>query len=157
MFAFKEPVLRGLGAVPRCRRSIVPADLREDWSAPLPGLGFRETVPTAWEAGVLGFLARADAQRLVTALTELSAPGSRLTCPQMSAAAVADTVRSVRGVERVRDAGTPAERGLGPDAPQWLRALGWHTEVRDFGELARAYGRPQPDGVDAGVIVATLA
>lgn len=156
MFAFKEPVLRELGAVAGCGRSIVRADLRADWSAALPGLGFRDTVPTAWEAGVLGFLGRADAQRLVTVLTGLSAPGSRLTCPQMSAAAVADTVRSVRGVERVRDAATPGERGLGPDAPQWLRALGWHTEVRDFGALARTYGRPQPDGLDAGLVVATL-
>jgi methyltransferase (TIGR00027 family) len=31
LFAFKERVLAGLGAIPRCERTVVAVDLREDW------------------------------------------------------------------------------------------------------------------------------
>ncbi|MGO8983078.1 MAG: class I SAM-dependent methyltransferase [Streptosporangiaceae bacterium] len=39
VLAFKEAVLRGQGAAPRCERITVPADLREDWAAAVTGAG----------------------------------------------------------------------------------------------------------------------
>ena len=37
VLAFKDTVLSARGAVPRCERTTVPADLREDWTAALTG------------------------------------------------------------------------------------------------------------------------
>lgn len=51
VLAFKEPVLAARGAVPRCERIVVPADLREDWPGTLTAAGFDPTRPAAWLTG----------------------------------------------------------------------------------------------------------
>ncbi|MDE1669679.1 class I SAM-dependent methyltransferase [Nocardia gipuzkoensis] len=77
LFAFKEPVLAAANARPVCGRHVVAADLREDWAGALRANGFRADVPTHWvDEGVLGYLLREDAMRVVRTLTDLSAPGS---------------------------------------------------------------------------------
>jgi methyltransferase (TIGR00027 family) len=57
VLAFKEAVLGGCGAVPRCERVTVPADLRGDWAAKLAAAGFDADQPAAWLAeGVIIYL-----------------------------------------------------------------------------------------------------
>ena len=50
VLAFKDSVLAGQGAVPRCDRRAVAADLRTDWPAALREAGFDPAAPTAWLA-----------------------------------------------------------------------------------------------------------
>src|SRR5205823_12478010 len=76
---FKERVLRDLGAGSRCELRAVPTDLRDDWPQALRDSGFDPAAPTVWIGeGVLQYLSAPDEQRLLVAVDDLSAPGSRL-------------------------------------------------------------------------------
>jgi methyltransferase (TIGR00027 family) len=56
LFVFKERVLAQQGAAPRCSRTVVGIDLREDWPARLTDAGFDPNVPSVWTAeGLLPF------------------------------------------------------------------------------------------------------
>jgi methyltransferase (TIGR00027 family) len=66
VLAFKDSVLATQGAVPRCERTTVPADLRADWTAALTEAGFDRTSPAGWLAeGLLIYLSAAEAERLL--------------------------------------------------------------------------------------------
>ncbi len=75
----KEAVLAAEAAVPRCERIAVACDLRADWPAALLAAGLRPGQPTAWLAeGLLVYLTPAHVDHVLTNLTRLSVPGSRL-------------------------------------------------------------------------------
>src|SRR6185312_7441407 len=75
---FKTTTLAGLGAEPKADLRPVAVDLREDWSTELNAAGFEPTRPSAWIAeGLFGYLAPESQDRLLDAVTALSAPGSR--------------------------------------------------------------------------------
>ncbi|MEU8118304.1 SAM-dependent methyltransferase [Spirillospora sp. NPDC049024] len=159
MFAFKEPILDALGAVPSCERSVVAADLRQNWSEALLEAGFRATLPTHWvDAGVLGFLPRRDARRIATTIGELSVSGSRFGFGHIPLQAMAERIRTVPGADRVMPGMTARsvddERGLGPDAPEWLERHGWRTEFRTLEEIAASYGRALPHASGGGSVTA---
>ncbi|MFC4910560.1 SAM-dependent methyltransferase [Actinomadura gamaensis] len=160
MFAFKERVLGGLGAVPSCRRSVVAADLRGDWRTALMDAGFREDVPARWtDAGVLAYLTREEARRVVRTIGELSAPGSLFGFGHSRLEAMADRIRTVPDAGRLMpglaDRSAERERGLGWDAPEWLERNGWRTEFRELAAIAASYGRALPHSSGAGSILAT--
>jgi len=72
-------VLVTKGVVPRCERTVVAVDLREDWPAELTRVSLEPAEPTAWLAeGLLIYLSAAQAARLLAAVGQLSAPGSQL-------------------------------------------------------------------------------
>ncbi|OBI24186.1 SAM-dependent methyltransferase [Mycobacterium sp. E2238] len=76
---FKSTTLAGLGAEPAVAVRTVATDLREDWSTALKAAGFDTSKATAWIAeGLFGYLAPEAQDRLLDAITALSAPGSRL-------------------------------------------------------------------------------
>ena len=76
---FKTTTLSGLGAEPKAELRTVAIDLREDWPAALKVAGFDTTKPSAWIAeGLYGYLPPEAQDRLLDAVTALSAPGSRL-------------------------------------------------------------------------------
>ncbi|MEU0497001.1 class I SAM-dependent methyltransferase [Mycobacterium sp. NPDC006124] len=76
---FKSTTLTGLGAAPKADRRAVAVDLRDDWPAALKAAGFDPGQPSAWIAeGLYGYLPPEAQDRLLDAVTELSAPGSRL-------------------------------------------------------------------------------
>jgi methyltransferase (TIGR00027 family) len=76
---YKDETLAAHSVKPAATRSVVPIDLRQDWPAALKQQGFDPTKPTAWLAEGLLMYLPADAQnKLFEQITELSAPGSRV-------------------------------------------------------------------------------
>jgi methyltransferase (TIGR00027 family) len=76
---FKATTMAGLGAEPRTDLRAVAIDLREDWPTALKAAGFDPAKPSAWIAeGLFGYLPPDAQDRLLDAVTELGAPGSRL-------------------------------------------------------------------------------
>ncbi|OBF44734.1 SAM-dependent methyltransferase [Mycobacterium sp. 852002-50816_SCH5313054-b] len=79
VIGFKLATLAGLGAEPKADLRPVGIDLREDWPTALNAAGFDSYRPTAWTAeGLFGYLTPGDQDRLLDAITALSAPGSLL-------------------------------------------------------------------------------
>ena len=134
-------------AEPRCARTVVPADLRDDWNLP----GFRPELPTAWLAeGLLIYLTPTDADRLLSTVTELSAPGSRIAFE--------------RGDRTHRDeaANSPSMQrysslwrgGLDQPPSQWLTEHGWQPTEHELGDVAAGYGRPLRRQTSSGFVTA---
>jgi methyltransferase (TIGR00027 family) len=154
VLAFKDTVLSARGAVPRCERVVVPADLREDWTGALAGAGFDRAGPAAWLAeGLLLYLTAEQASRLLTEVSELSAPGSRLSFEHDPEAA-ATLAGQARQMPALRRYASLWRGGLGGDAPGWLAGRGWQPQVRDLAAVAAAYGRPVPDPSRGGFLTA---
>jgi methyltransferase (TIGR00027 family) len=154
VLAFKETVLAACGAVPRCERITVPADLREDWTAELTRAGFSSTRPTAWLAeGLLLYLTAHEAGQLLTGVTELSVPGSQLSFEHspMGSASLTATARQMPTMQQYT---MLWKGGLGDDAPGWLAGHGWPPRFHELAELASSYRRPVPDPARGGFLTA---
>lgn len=154
VFAFKEGVLAGQRAVPRCERVVVPTDLREDWANRLAEAGFRPSEPTAWLAeGLLLYLSAAQAARLLSTVGRLSVPGSRLSFEHGAIAntALLAQARAMPSMERYT---ALWKGGLGDDAPDWLARQGWRARTHDLASVAASYGRPVPGSVGGGFLTA---
>jgi methyltransferase (TIGR00027 family) len=79
VLCLKASVLADHAAVPRCERTIIPIDLRTNWSAALRAAGFAPEAATAWLAeGLFVYLSTDDVTRLLGVASELSAPSSRI-------------------------------------------------------------------------------
>src|SRR4051812_9440004 len=73
VLTFKERVLSSTGATPRCDRTTVASDLREDWTIALREAGFDSSDRTGWVIeGVIPYLPDDAAERLLFGVTELS-------------------------------------------------------------------------------------
>lgn len=111
---FKTATLARLGAEPKADLRPVAIDLREDWSTALTEAGLDPNSPSAWIAeGLFGYLAPEAQDRLLDAVTTLSAPGSRL-----GTEAVPNTVDMNPDVarERMREATAKwRQHGFEPD------------------------------------------
>ncbi|MET9001639.1 SAM-dependent methyltransferase [Amycolatopsis sp. NPDC004169] len=149
VLAFKDEVLARQDAVPSCERVVVPADLRDDWAAALRAAGFDSGTPTAWLAeGLLVYLSREEAEALLSTVTELSAPGSRVSFEHRSARTrdgLLARAKATPGAERVTRLWLG---GLGGEAPEWLRGHGWTPTVVSHAELAVKYDRPGDETLD---------
>jgi methyltransferase (TIGR00027 family) len=152
VLSFKDTVLTGRGAAPRCERVALPADLRTDWAGRLTGTAFDPAVPTAWLAeGLLVYLTAEETAGLLTSVGELSAPGSRLSFER------GDAARHATGT-RAPDAARYTslwKGGLGEDAAGWLTRHGWRPGAHELADLAVSYGRPAPAGSRSGFVTAT--
>ncbi|TDC09690.1 SAM-dependent methyltransferase [Nonomuraea longispora] len=154
VFAFKEEVLAGCGAVPTCERQTVPVDLRGNWTDALVATGFDPTVPTAWLAeGLLLYLTADEAARLLTAAGELSTPGSQLAFEHSGIASSALLAQTC-GMPAIKQYTSLWKGGLGDDAPGWLSRHGWRPQIHDRAELAASYGRPVPGQSSGGFLTA---
>jgi methyltransferase (TIGR00027 family) len=154
VLAFKDTVLSARGAVPRCERVVVPADLREDWTAALTGAGFDRARPAAWLAeGLLLYLTAGEASRLLTAVSELSAPGSQLAF-EHDPEAPAALAGQARQMPALQPYASLWKGGLGGDAPRWLAGHGWQPQSHDLAAVAASYGRPVPGPARGGFLTA---
>jgi len=154
VLAFKDTVLAARGAVPRCARTTVPADLRAGWTAALVEAGFDRAAPTAWLAeGLLIYLSAAEAELLLHGISELSAPGSQLAFEHspMAAAALTDQARQMPAMQQYTKLW---KGGLGDDAPRWLTSHGWQPELHELAPLAASYQRPVPGQARGGFLTA---
>lgn len=154
VLTFKQRVLAGQSASPRCERVMVPADLRGDWSRTLVAAGLRETAPTAWLAeGLLIYLSADETAAMLTTVGELSAPGSRLAF-EHGGIATDSLLARARTMPALAEYTALWQGGLGTDAPTWLADHGWHVHTHDRAALAASYGRPDPDAANGAFLTA---
>jgi methyltransferase (TIGR00027 family) len=153
VLAFKEAVLGARGAVPRCGRVTVPADLREDWPARLTAAGFGPAEPATWLAeGLIIYLTAGEAGRLFSTVGDLSVPGGRLAFEHDPAGLDAMTARA-RQIPAMRTYTSLWKGGLG-DPPRWLADHGWRPEFHGLAALGRSCRRPVPDSARSGFLTA---
>jgi methyltransferase (TIGR00027 family) len=153
VLTFKESVLTTCGAAPRCERITVPADLRADWPARLTAAGFDPTQPAAWLAeGLLIYLTPSEAEGMLTAVTGLSAPGTRLAFEHNPAGRDTLTAQAAQ-IPGMRTYTSLWKGGLA-DAPSWLTRHGWRPEFHGLAALSSSYGRPVPSSADSGFLTA---
>ncbi|MEU8382917.1 SAM-dependent methyltransferase [Streptosporangium sp. NPDC048865] len=143
----KEKVLADHGARPACDRTVVPADLREDWSSPLLAAGLDPGEPIAWLIeGVLMYLTPEDGARVLCRVSELSPPGSRLAAEHVNRA-YAELPQMRPAMSRLA-ATQAAWRSAVEDPREWLAGYGWRATVTHQADLARELGRPVPAMAD---------
>jgi methyltransferase (TIGR00027 family) len=141
LFDFKESVLAQQGAIPKCSRTVVAGDLRDNWSTRLIAAGFMPKVPSAWVAeGVLAYLSNNDAVRLLTTVGELSEPGSELSLEydEPGEDSPLNHVRAIRGMDTVT---SMWQGGLNVDPRDWLRRYDWQVRAYDRVSLGERYRR----------------
>jgi methyltransferase (TIGR00027 family) len=132
---FKRATLAEFGAAPTAELRAISIDLRDDWPAALRAAGFDPTAPSAWIAeGLFGYLPPEAQDRLLDAVTELSAPGSRLGSEAVPNQANTD-LESAR--EKMR-AATAKWREHGFDLD--FNELGFDGERNDVGDYLDARG-----------------
>ena len=149
---YKATTLAEHGVRPAAEVHEVPVDLRQDWPAALRGHGFNPMQPTAWLAeGLLMYLPADSQDRLFEQVTDLSAPGSRV-----SAEAVAHRDESRRAEMRERfekfadQLGFDRRIDIGEltyndpdrsDLVEWLNAHGWTASGVPSVDEMRRLGR----------------
>ena len=146
---YKAATLADHAVEPSAQLRHVPQDLRYDWPKALREAGFDASVPTAWLAEGLLMYLPADAQnRLFEQITELSAPGSRV-----SAETAGVTSAGRREELRKRFEGIAERFGMQnamniqelmyddparADVTEWLNEHGWSAScVRSVDEMRR--------------------
>jgi len=148
---FKTRTLAELGVEPTAQRRTVAIDLRDDWPKALLDSGFDPKQPTAWIAeGLLVYLPPEAQDRLLDAITELSASGSRVATEHMDMASIpADWAqRLTERSQRIGSTINLAElfyMGERSSAGDYLKAHGWHVDVRTTEQAFAANGFTLPD------------
>jgi methyltransferase (TIGR00027 family) len=152
---FKDAILGRERAHSRCKRRVMPIDLRDDWPAALLHAGFRPSEPTAWTAeGLLAYLTPEDVLRLLDRVGRLSAVHSELAFED--ARTSDDSVLAQASELASMDEVAPMwHDGTGVDAVGWLDEHEWSVSKHGRDLLARRYGR-DPGPTTAGFVTATL-
>jgi methyltransferase (TIGR00027 family) len=155
---YKSATLTAVGASPSTTLREVAVDLRDDWPSALRDAGFDPTAPTAWLAeGLLPFL-RGDAQEaMFAAITELSAPGSRIALEVFGVdpaarAEVHERWQQMRAERESRGEDTSFDvldlwyhDDEPPECAEWFAAHGWRTETVASRDEHIRLGRPPRD------------
>jgi methyltransferase (TIGR00027 family) len=162
VLGFKDQVLASRAAQPRCLRHTVTANLREAWLPELLATGFSLSRPTAWLAeGLLPYLTDDGRASLLTAITNLSAPGSQVAIENPT-----EGNASMRDYSAIQEAAD--QKGVDLDAAAiwaddptddpagWLASHGWSVTVRPAREVAEQYGRPLSPDLPATMLSAIL-
>jgi methyltransferase (TIGR00027 family) len=159
VIAFKTTTLAGLGAEPRTAVRTVAIDLREDWPTALKAAGFDPSQPSAWIAeGLFGYLPPDAQDRLLDAITELSAPGSRLgseAVPSVTDAYSDEAVAKLReATAKWREHGFDLDftelsfTGERNEVGEYLGARGWTSVGTPMSDLLAANGFPATPQAD---------
>ena len=162
VIAFKTTTLDGLGAQPKAELRTVAIDLREDWPTALKDAGFDARQPSAWIAeGLFGYLPPEAQDRLLDAVTELGAPGSRLASEAVPNMADFNTEEARQRIQAAtakwRDHGFELDfselgfEGERNDVGEYLDGRGWQSVGTPMSELLVTNGFPaipQPDDED---------
>jgi methyltransferase (TIGR00027 family) len=142
LFEEKERVLGEFGAVVRCRRTIVVADLVGAWSKLLLDAGFEVGRRTAWIAeGLLFYLAAQTVRGVLTETSRLAGHGSLV-----AADVFGSGLLSLPAMKAYLDG--RVQRGLEPpfvtdDPVATFKTAGWASVGFALpGQLGATYGRP---------------
>jgi methyltransferase (TIGR00027 family) len=141
VLAFKQAVLAGHQAEPRCNRVTVGVDLQGDWPTTLVTAGFDQGLRSAWIAeGVVPYLPADRAERLLDAIGRLSFPGSRLAMdqPNLRGDSLLATASAMPSMDQIT---SMWKGGLVEDAASWLATRGWQPEAIQVAELEERYNR----------------
>lgn len=146
---YKAAKLAEHGVQPTAERRQVPVDLRHDWPDALVRAGFDPAEPTAWLAeGLLMYLPGEAQDLLFERITELSAPGSRISVETVGVQADDrrelmrqrfDQISARFGIEQPLDIAElmyhDSDRA---DVTEWLTGHGWNaTAVTSREEMTR--------------------
>jgi methyltransferase (TIGR00027 family) len=141
IFEHKERVLGELGAVARCGRTTVSADLTGAWSKPLLDAGFEVGSRTVWIAeGLLFYLSRETGEGVLAETRMLSGDGS-----MMAADVFGSGLLTLPAMQPYIAA--QAQRGLPPpfttdDPVATFRSAGWQfVHLTSPGQLSVTYRR----------------
>ncbi len=143
---FKDATLASLGAEPRCARTTIGIDLRDDWPTALQAGGFEPVRSTVWVAeGLLPYLAPGARSELCHNINGLSAPASVLAFDR-----IAGDPRSGHRLHELSersgiDMQSLITEGEGEDLAALLRAHGWRADEWPSAALADQYGRDLTD------------
>jgi len=149
---YKAATLADNDVKPRATRHEVPVDLRYDWPTALRDSGFDVTQPTAWLAeGLLMYLPSDAQDRLFELVTELSAPGSRISVETVGIHAEERREQMRERFERMADE-LGIERSFDiqelmyndpdrADVAEWLDAHGWRSSAVTSRDEMRRLGR----------------
>ena len=156
VMGFKGEVLTERRAASRCERTVVPIDLRKDWTVPLSKAGLSNSEPTAWLAeGLLIYLTARESADLLTRVGELSASRSQVAFEVENLGT--DLMRAQARQTPAMQKYTKRWKGGLPDAPGWLAENGWEPQLHDRATVALSYGRPQTGPSIGGFVVAARA
>jgi methyltransferase (TIGR00027 family) len=164
---YKTATLTKHAAVPRTTYHPVGIDLRENWACALLAAGFNQDQPTTWLAeGLLPYLPADAQERLFEAITELSAPNSRIAVEAFELGGGSLTAQHGRqGQEQVRE-----QMGAGPtgvagmlyneadraSAESLLAQHGWQVKSINSQDEMKRLGRPTPPGPAGAAVVSDL-
>ena len=149
---YKSATLTREGVRPTAERREVAIDLRQDWPAALSAAGFDPGRPTAWLAeGLLMYLPAEAQDRLFEQITDLSAPGSRVSAESVMhtdderRAAMRERWEKMAddlGIERTVDiADLTYNDPHRADVTDWLNAHGWKATGTISTDEMRRHGR----------------
>jgi methyltransferase (TIGR00027 family) len=168
VLGFKMSTLAALDVAAIAMVEAVAVDLREDWGAALIEHGFESFTPTVWLIeGLLPYLPSVAQRRLVSDLTALSAPGSRLAA-EAYPSATTHLGPARLAAWRANSAKIRDRLGVGVDVttltqqedPTDIAALladeGWTVNSVDSRDEMARRGRPVADDLQDDVAVASL-
>jgi methyltransferase (TIGR00027 family) len=155
VFAFKERVLADCGAIAGCARTVIAADLREDWPHKLLenfDLPFDPGLATAWLIeGLMMYLDEAERDLLLDRVGALSGAGSRIALDHSPGFFARPTLTSpedpsgARAAVRFAALAAAAASDRSLTAPkEWLAGHGWRAKVEDPAAIFARYGRRVP-------------
>ena len=160
---YKAATLAEHGVETTAQRHEVAVDLRQNWPAALQAAGFDPAKPTAWLAeGLLMYLPAEAQDRLFEHITQLSAPGSRVSAEAVRHHDEEQRARMRQrwekmaddmGIERTVDiADLTYNDEHRADLTDWLNAHGWSaTGVASAQEMRRLHRWTEvPDQPDDG-------
>jgi methyltransferase (TIGR00027 family) len=150
---WKQSVLSGLGWAGAAGHHYVGIDLRHDWPTALRQAGFDDGQPTAWivEGLLVGYLPPEAHDKILDAITNLSAPGSQLAADYVDSkrpdalGAILTRLHSIwHDLDPEIDLRNLTFSGRQADPVGYLVERGWMTQSVGFGGLFDAAGRTAP-------------
>lgn len=140
VLVYKEDTLRDAGAMPKCERQVVGADLTEPWREKLVQVGFDPQQPSAWLLeGFLFYLPVDSIMGLLDEVTALAASGSWLGFDIINHAILTHPLTRP-WVEMQAQLGAPWIGWL--DNPvAFLAQRGWRASLSQAGQPDANYGR----------------
>lgn len=140
VLAQKAEVLARAGVAARCERRAVEVDLRADWLSALRTAGFADDRPARWLLeGILFYLPSVDVVRILDAVSQSAATGSRLGFDIVNGA-VLTSPYTKPWVDMQAAAGAPW-LGTLEDPVGFLARRGWAASLSQAGQPDASYGR----------------